>query len=392
MPIGPDIVAGVARRLAEHAGFELPTWVVEARAAARMARLGLAPADYLALIETGRGASELGLLVEAVRVGETRLFRHVPQIAALVDAVAPALRGRPRVRVWSAGCAAGEEVATLAVVLAQALPGTLLAVLGTDVSAEAIAAARAGSYPEDALAHVPEDRAEWRAGFVPAEPGRVRLRPDLEACVSFERANLLDAAPDDGFDIVWCRNVLIYFGAAAKRRVVERLVSATAVGGAVFVGYSETLRGVAELDAERSGEAVYYVKRGTRRDAARLTPTPIAGVPRVAVPSPLSSPGPEPGPSPGPSPEPGPGPELLALAGHPDPDELAEALAAMLSMQALRALAIDLDGADLLGDELAPVLRRACAALRAAGVHVELRATRAGARRWVSRHGLEAPP
>ncbi len=379
MPIGPDIVAGVARRLADHVGFELPTWVIEARAAARMARLGLAPADYLALIEKGRGASELGLLVEAVRVGETRLFRHVPQIAALVDTVAPALRGRSRVRVWSAGCAAGEEVATLAVVLAPALPGTTLAVLGTDVSAEAIATARAGTYPEDALAHVPEDRAEWRAGFVAAEPGRVRLRPDLADGVSFERANLLDAAPGDGFDIVWCRNVLIYFGAAAKRRAVERLVGAVAVGGVVFVGYSETLRGVTELEAQRAGEAVYYVKRGTRRDAARLTP--VAGVAAV-----------KPGASPAPAPVCDPrseGTEHLALAGHPDPDELAEALGAMLSMHALRALAIDLDGADLLGDELAPVLRRACAALRAAGVRVELRATRAGARRWVSRHGLE---
>lgn len=81
--------------------------------------------------------------------------------------------------------------------------------------------------------------------------------------------------------------------------------------------------------------------------------------------------------------------ETIALAGHPDADELAEALGAMLASHALRALAIDLDGADLLGDELAPVLRRACAALRAAGVVVELRATRSGARRWLSRHNLE---
>lgn len=383
MPIGPDIVAGVARRLAEHAGFELPTWVVEVRAAARMMRLGLAPADYLALIETGRGAGELGLLVEAVRVGETRLFRHLPQIVALADAVAPALRGRPRVRVWSAGCAAGEEVATLAAVLGPALPGTQLSVLGTDVSAEAIAAARAGHFPADALGHVPTARAAWRAGFVDAEPGRVRLRADLEACVSFECANLLDAAPGDGFDIVWCRNVLIYFGAAAKRRAVERLVGAVAVGGVMFVGYSESLRGIAELEAERSGEAVYYIRRAPPPAAVKRTP--VAG---VCVVSPARTVEPDPAPPA----DVATGAETLAVHGHPDLDELSEALGAMLAMHGLRKLAIDLDGADLLGDELAPVVRRACAALRAAGVEVEVRATRAGARRWVSRHGLEGVP
>jgi chemotaxis methyl-accepting protein methylase len=360
--------------------------VIEARAAARMARLGMAPEAYLALLEAPRGASELGLLVEAVRVGETRLFRHRPQIEALVHAVAPALRGRASVRVWSAGCAAGEEVATLAVVLAAALPGSAVSILGTDVSADAIATARAGSYPAAALAQVPDERADWRAGFEQGADGRVRLRADLAASVAFERANLLDAAPGSAFDIVWCRNVLIYFTAAARRRAIERLVGATAVGGVVFVGYSESLRQIAELDAERCGEAVYYVKRGARREvsgratAQRPVPVPVP-VPDSALRSGESATGMGTGM--------GTGRELLVLDGHPDADEVAEALGAMLASHSLRALAIDLDGADLIGDELAPVLRRACAALRAAGVDVELRATRAGARRWLARHGLE---
>jgi hypothetical protein len=125
VPIAPDILAGVARRLADHAGLEPPAWVVEARASARIAALGCLPEDYLALIESGRGANELSELIEAVRVGESRLFRHRPQIETLVDVVAPALRARGRrpIKVWSAGCAAGEEPYTLAVVLARELPG-----------------------------------------------------------------------------------------------------------------------------------------------------------------------------------------------------------------------------------------------------------------------------
>jgi chemotaxis protein methyltransferase CheR len=381
VPIAPDIVAGVARRLTEHAGFELPTWVVEARTAARIARLGVAPGEYLALLE--RGTTELAQLVEAVRVGETRLFRHRPQITALALAVAPALRGRARVSVWSAGCAAGEEVATLAAVLTTALPGAELSVIGTDVSAEAIAVAREGSFAPDAWAQIPE---EWRGAFVGGEGERVRLRADVAARVTFERANLLDAAPGSGFDIVWCRNVLIYFSATAKRRVIERLVGATAIGGAVFCGYSESLRDVAELEPERWGEAAYYTRRATKRTVtgpvAVMRMTPAAGVPIVAAPPatkvvkvdtvPRS--------------------ETLQLTGQPEPEAVADALGAMLAMHALETLAIDFDGAELLGDELAPVLRRACAALRAAGVHVDLRASRAGARRWLARHGLDQRP
>src|SRR5262245_37162913 len=115
------MVAAIARRLAEHAGLELPPWVVDARATARIALLGCSPADYLALIDSGRGVAELAELIEAVRVGESRLFRHRRQCDALGSVIAPALRARGRrpICVWSAGCAAGEEPYTLAIVLSR---------------------------------------------------------------------------------------------------------------------------------------------------------------------------------------------------------------------------------------------------------------------------------
>jgi chemotaxis methyl-accepting protein methylase len=379
MALAPDILAGVSRRLAEHAGLELPAWVIEARAAARIDVLGCDPADYLALLGEPRGADELHELVEAVRVGESRLFRHRSQIDALVEVVVPALRGRRTVRVWSAGCAAGEEPYTLAIVLARELPTAQIAIVATDVSAEALAAARTAAYPIAALDHVPD---EWRDGFVIAGD-LAHVRPEIAATVRFERANLIDADVSiRDCDVVWCRNVLIYFTPEARRRVIDRLVAATAPGGFIFVGYSESLRDVPELEGMRTGEAAYYVRRTGRRPPTDPGPsrTPALGVPIVSRRTPIGIPIPKVAPVKR--------DDVLLLQGSIDPAALTRELMTRLAT-VTQVLAIDLDGAEFLDDELAPVLRRARAAAQAAGTHLELRATRTGARRWLSRHGLD---
>lgn len=386
--LAPDTVAEIARRVAAHAGLELPAWVVEARAAARIEALGISPGAYAALIESPRGSDELAALIEAVRVGESRLFRHRPQIDALAEVVAPALRARGRraVRVWSAGCAAGEEPYTLAMVLARALPDCAISVIATDVSASALAVAQDATYPRAALDHVPDD---YRDQFV-VDRDRVRVVPRIVQRVRFERANLLGGAAPRGCDVVWCRNVLIYFTAEARRRVIDRLVQATVPGGFVFVGYSESLRDVAELDAVRTHDAVYYVRRDPEAAprAQRPTPGPASapsGPPRAAAvaddddrtPPPIQLP------------LVAPSDDTLALRGHPVAARVTAELSARFAQPGLRGLTIDLDGAELLDDDLAPVLRRAKAAARAAGVRVAVRATRPGARRWLSRHGLD---
>jgi chemotaxis methyl-accepting protein methylase len=387
VPLAPDIVAAIAQRLAEHAGLELPAWVVDARASARIALGGGSPDDYVALIDTGRGAGELAALIEAVRVGESRLFRHRSQIEALAEIVAPALRARGQrsVRVWSAGCAAGEEPYTLAIVLARALPDCAISITATDVSAEALAHAETASYPRGALHHVP---APYRDAFVD-DGDAVRVAPELAALVRFERANLLDGAAPRGCDLVWCRNVLIYFTAEARRRVIDRLVAATVPGGFVFVGYSESLRDVPELEGLRASDAVYYVRRGSdtaRRSRPPTTPVPVPITDRKSAP--LLVPDDRTPPPIVFAPRP-PADDTIALRGHPAAALVTAELSARFAQPGLRSLTIDLDGADLLGDDLAPVLRRARAAARTAGIALAVRATRAGARRWLARHGLD---
>ena len=386
MALAPDTITAIARRLAEHAGLELPAWVIEARASARIALCGCSQADYIALLDSARGGPELGELIEAVRVGESRLFRHRSQIDVVVDVVAPALRARGQraVRVWSAGCASGEEPYTLALVISRALPDATLSIIATDISADALAQARTASYPRTALHHVPP---AYRDGFID-DGDQLRVAPEVAALVRFERANLLDGATPRGCDLVWCRNVLIYFTADARRRAIDRLVGATAPGGFVFVGYSESLRDVPELVGMRANDTAYYVRRGD--DAAPRARPPTLPVPPVAepratprwvaedlTPPPIRLP---------PTPPPD---DTLTLRGHPAAARLTAELSARFAVPGLRSLAIDLDPAELLGDALAPVLRRARAAARAAGVALVMRATRAGARRWLARHGLD---
>ncbi|MBA2541037.1 MAG: hypothetical protein H0V17_15465 [Deltaproteobacteria bacterium] len=418
MDIAPEIIAGISRRLAQHAGLELPAWVVEARAAARIAALDIAPVAYVELIGTMRGAAELDELIEAVRVGESRLFRHRSQIQALIDFVVPALRakGRRAVRVWSAGCAAGEEPYTLAAVLAHALPGVAITIVGTDVSADALDAAKRARYPANAWNDIPDD---WRGAFRRDADG-VGVAPEIAALVRFERANLaaqLEPRAVTGCDVVWCRNVLIYFTPVARKLVIDRLVAALSPGGFLFVGYSESLRDIAELEAKRAGEAVYYVRRDPDKVSdPRMTPpaglprmptgehapvrrqTPAAGIaiPRTMTPGMLVVHGVSRTPSAGIPVDASQPPRLttqdeLVLRGTPTAREVTAALMTRLATPGLARLTVDLDVAELLDDDLAPVLRRARAAARAASVDLVIRATRTGARRWLTRHELDEP-
>jgi chemotaxis protein methyltransferase CheR len=377
-----DIVAGLTRRLQEHAGLELPAWVVEARARGRIEKLGVAAADYVELIGTPRGRVELDELVEAVRVGETRFFRHRSQVDALVNVVAPAVaaRGRRSVRVWSAGCASGEEPYTLAMVLSRELPEHNVQVIATDVSEDALAVAARGRYPRAAMQHVPE---EWRSCFEEVGEDEVKVKAEIAKKVSFEQQNLLDAEAPRGCLVVWCRNVLIYFASDARRKVVAKLVGAMESGGWLFVGYSEQLREVAELEAVKAGDATVYVKRGVL--AAR---TPVSGVPTVATTVPLPSPSRSTSTTTTTTTTTSTLTSTRRLEARGHCETLAGEIGSVLREAGLRQLEVELDGADVVPDEMAVTLKRARAAAEAAGVVLVVRATRSGVLRWMRRHGL----
>ncbi len=393
----PSLIKRVGDCIDATAGLRPPAWVLDARLARRIEALGLdEPELYADLIESADGRRELELLIESLRVGETRFFRHRAHVQAVTDVVMPALqrsRAGGAIRAWSAGCATGEEPYTLAILLAGGLPAPAyqVRVLATDISREALASARSGVYPASALDQVPD---QVRRAFEPAGHGHVRVAAELADLVTFEQRNLADPDYPRQIDLLWCRNVLIYFSAEARRQVVLRLIDSLAPGGFLFVGYAETLRDFAALEAVRTPDAVLYRKPapGERAVTERPAPAPrraatergtgnAGGPPRRRL---ASSP-----------PEARP-PELRSLhveeavielrGRYDDGARLTRELGPVLS-GSYRRVVIDLDGADYLDEAAGLVLRRACSAARAAGVEVSLVAERQGTRRWLSRSG-----
>lgn len=407
--LAPGLLRRVGELLADHAGLRPPGWVLEARLGPRIRALALDGDRYAALLESADGAPELELLIESLRVGETRFFRHRAHVQAVTDVVIPALaaRGAGRVRAWSAGCASGEEPYTLAILLARGLPAPTfqVSVLATDISKEALEAGREATYPAAALEHVPDP---VRAAFAPAAGGRVRVVPAVASLVDFAQHNLADPDYPRQLDLVWCRNVLIYFAPEARRQAVTRLIDSLAPGGFLFVGYAETLRDFGALEAVRTPDAVLYRKplRAARpttegSGAGRLPrpegeperpPTPIGAArrpPTVPTGRRVSS-------SPPPPPARSPASALAGLQAeeavielrgrYDDGERLSRELGQALS-GSYRRVVIDLDGAAYLGDAAGLVLRRACSAARAAGVDVSLVAERQSTRRWLARSG-----
>ena len=234
----------------------------------RLRALGLARVeDYVALAADPRGA-EQHKLIDAITVPHTWFYRDPDQLQTIARLMSAAPPGR--VTVWIAGCATGEEAYTMAMIGRRI--GRELTVLATDVNETALAAARRGVYGALAVRDVPELERRW---IQPRDNAFV-VDAALRANVTFVRHNLVDPAPDGpraGWDLVVCRNVLIYFAPTAAARVFKRFARAVREGGSVVVGASEVVfEPPAGLELVSSGNRL--VLRRPRRPAPG--PKPIA--------------------------------------------------------------------------------------------------------------------
>lgn len=225
---------------------------------------------------------ELGALAEQLTVGETYFFREHRQLDALFHVAVPDLLRRRQagapLRFLSAGCSSGEEAYTLALAIRRYSDdvGPLNAtILGIDMNPAALKKARQGSYSAWSLRATPDRiRDKW---FMPAGDG-FRLQPEVRSMVTFELRNLLtdDIAfwKPDAFDIVFCRNVTIYFSPEATRAVVARLERSIVKGGFLFLGHSETLRGISEqFELMHTHETFYYRRKDLGRQVGGEPPS-----------------------------------------------------------------------------------------------------------------------
>jgi chemotaxis methyl-accepting protein methylase len=255
----------LARLVEEHSGIRLPPGkrtMVEGRLRKRIRALGLTRLeDYgCAIFEGGKLNDEFTHLIDCVTTNKTDFFREPDHFDFLRERAMPLLAGlrsgaNAPFKFWSAAASIGAEAYTIAMVAAETLglDERRFCVLGTDISTEVIAQARHAVYPAAMIDPVPprlRERYVMRA--IDAKRQDVRIVPELRRMVRFQYLNLMDATYgiDRDFDVIFCRNILIYFAKATQDAVLRRLCNHLRKGGFLILGHSESLAG-AELGAMR---------------------------------------------------------------------------------------------------------------------------------------------
>jgi chemotaxis protein methyltransferase CheR len=201
--------------------------------------------EYFRLLTDRSSTDERRVAVDLLTTNETYFFRE-PEHFRLLPDLLPAAPGPVGPRIWSAASSTGEEACTIALTLADRLGDQPWEIVGTDISTRVLDTARRGLYPLDAAQRVPQHllRAHCLRGRDDYE-GFFALRSWLRSRITYQRANLNGRLPDLGrFDVVFLRNVLIYFAPETKRRLLDGLVERIRPGGYLLVGHAETLSGL----------------------------------------------------------------------------------------------------------------------------------------------------
>jgi chemotaxis protein methyltransferase CheR len=203
---------------------------------------------YCDLLRSANGTDEIGTLINAITTNLTRFFRedhHFEHLrdTVLAEAEATATHtGRRHLRIWSAGCSSGEEPYSIAMTLLQNLPNIRqwnARILATDLDSSMVARAAAGVYGRETASDVPP---ALRQAYFTASDKTLTASEDMKALITFKQLNLLGTWPMKGpFDVIFCRNVMIYFDNPTKTNLVARYAEMLRPGGWLYVGHSETL-------------------------------------------------------------------------------------------------------------------------------------------------------
>lgn len=204
--------------------------------------------DYFRLITSPQGKDELQEAVDALTTNETHFFREPKHFDYLRRQVIPARQPGRGLRIWSAACSSGEEPYSIAMVLDELLGGEPWEVVASDISTRVLERARAGLFPMERLPEIPKPYLQrYCLKGIGEYDGTLLIEKTLRQRVRFLAHNLMQPPPQlEPFDVIFLRNVMIYFDLDTKRQVVGRLLPLLRPGGHFLIGHSESLNGVTD--------------------------------------------------------------------------------------------------------------------------------------------------
>jgi chemotaxis protein methyltransferase CheR len=274
-PFTQEDFRNIAAMLHADAGIALPdskATLAYSRLAKRLRALGLKTfKDYCALVASQAGVEERQKMLASLTTNVTRFFRephHFDHLKTKVlpDLLAQAKRGG-RVRIWSAGCSTGQEPYSIALTILSLLPDAGrydIKILASDIDPNVVAEGKAGFYDEESCSAIPRDL--MKRWFVPNPDDAFKRWGVGEAArelVSFRELNLMGQWPMKGpFDVIFCRNVVIYFEEETQARIWSRYAPLLSPGGRLYIGHSERVSGPATALFETDGLTTYRLVGG----------------------------------------------------------------------------------------------------------------------------------
>jgi len=263
----------------------------------RLNAIGSVCEIYLGNLDAGILQNEMSALVQELTVPETYFFRNMDQFRAFLEVALPdrlrAHASQKRLHILSAGCASGEEAYTLAILLREGLADStwVVSILGVDVNPAMLEKAAQARFSTWALRETP---VEAQHRWFRQEGREMALDETIRASVRFEGRNLAEDDPElwqsGAYDVIFCRNVIMYFTEKASEALVARMTRALAPGGYLFLGHAETLRGLShDFHLHHTHGTFYYQrKERTHQPAKRFstgmaTPSTLESVPLAAI-------------------------------------------------------------------------------------------------------------
>ena len=223
---------------------------LEHRLEKRLHATGMSSPYWYYKLVTEQKKTELLILLDVLTVNETSFFRNGPQIELFKNKLLPVLLRskardpQKRLRIWSAGCSTGEEPYTIAMVVREALPDIRqweVKIFASDLSMTVLQAASKGEYVADKVHATVDDH--YLSRYFEEIGGRLRVKDDVKKMVVFDYHNLKNENGLSGLDVIFCRNVMIYFDEGAQARLVSKFYNSLDPGGYLFLGHAETLHG-----------------------------------------------------------------------------------------------------------------------------------------------------